>query len=97
MKRIKDSKLCEKLAEEKGYINLDWFCPEHVLKKGSGEKANARFVLYGRPKNYNGDIGDYREPIIAEVMNKSYCKRVGFKWALAENSFGVVVGKFVMN
>ena len=97
MKRVKDKDLCEKLAKEKGYINLDWLCPEHIFKKGDWENANARFVLYGCPENYSGEYSDYLEPIIAEIMNKNYCKRIGYKWALAENSFGVVVGKFLMN
>jgi hypothetical protein len=97
MKRVKDSKLCEKFARKKGYINLEWLCPEHVFKKGNWEKANARYVLYGRPKDYSGEYSDYNEPIIAEIRNKNYLKLIGYKWALAENSFGVVVGKFVMN
>lgn len=100
MKRVKDSKLCEEFAKEKGYINLDWLCPENIFKenkKGDWEEANARFVLYGRPENYKGDIGDYREPIIAEIVKHKPFKRVGFRWVLYENGFGIAVGKFVMN
>ena len=100
MRRIKEGKLCEKIARKKGYTNLDWLCPEFGMKKnkkGGYENANIRYVLYGRPKNYKGSYGDYIEPIIAEVENKNYTKKLGYREVLEEDMFGIIVGKFLMN
>jgi len=95
VKRVKDIKRLEELARKKGYTSLGWFSPPDLMKKTgrfSFEFEKTKFILYGCPKNYRGPYSDYKETIIAQIMDKTRSRTRGYKWT----NTGTQVKKWVM-
>lgn len=97
--RIKDRSKIEELVKKKGYIKLRWHpdsldLPLHKKTKKGHVEANAKWVLYGCPKNYQGPYEDYQEKIVAAIYNKNYFKRnpIGFRWVICN---GNCVGNWI--
>lgn len=100
-KRVLSKKRIEEIAKEKGYIDLEWLSspisPSGCLKKTretyySYDYEKTKYVLYGRPVDYNGIYEDYNEPIFAQVVNGS--KTRGYR-RVTSTSFGLFAHEWI--